>query len=242
MILRAPKDLLYEIRKIVGWIPQGFSVFLFDSRSPQGERGLKSPQRLRRIQGRLSLPARGAWIEICTTSRPIATRLSRSPQGERGLKSQRLCGRDNCCVAPRKGSVDWNQELVSYVHWLPPSLPARGAWIEILHPPFFSPFIMVAPRKGSVDWNTFKRGKSSEFQVSLPARGAWIEILSFAACSLAAASLPARGAWIEITVKHKPNTRQRSLPARGAWIEISSLSALLSPSLSLPARGAWIEI
>ena len=53
-------------------------------RSPQGERGLKSPA-VATVEGRrMSLPARGAWIEI--------PRLG--PPGHPGP------------VAPRKGSVD----------------------------------------------------------------------------------------------------------------------------------------
>ena len=56
------------------------------SRSPQGERGLKS----RRTRGvrpqRRSLPARGAWIEISEWPSDAAVCSCRSPQGERGLK------------------------------------------------------------------------------------------------------------------------------------------------------------
>ena len=56
-----------------------------------------------------------------------------------------------------------------------PSLPARGAWIEI----------SVALK----NWLTMQ---------SLPARGAWIEILYAVNHREPARSLPARGAWIEI--------------------------------------------
>ena len=56
----------------------------------------------------MSLPARGAWIEIAKIPLPQITK-RRSPQGERGLKSYM-----------RKIMDTWNE-----------SLPARGAWIEI---------------------------------------------------------------------------------------------------------------
>ena len=60
------------------------------------------------------------------------------------------------------------------------SLPARGAWIEILKPAYFI------------------SGASSSF----PARGAWIEMTWDGVTVIDGdKSLPARGAWIEIFVK-----------------------------------------
>ena len=57
------------------------------------------------------------------------------------------------------------------------SLPARGAWIEIV------PLYAIEDAS----------------ELSLPARGAWIEIdFKFRYCS-GGMSLPARGAWIEMT-------------------------------------------
>ena len=57
----------------------------------------------------MSLPARGAWIEIPHTIAKKNGKESRSPQGERGLKYTH--GVDKKAVRQ--------------------SLPARGAWIEI---------------------------------------------------------------------------------------------------------------
>ena len=55
----------------------------------------------------LSLPARGAWIEMLTKNASAADVRRRSPQGERGLKfgspGNQMC---SGIVAPRKGSVD----------------------------------------------------------------------------------------------------------------------------------------
>ena len=55
------------------------------------------------------------------------------------------------------------------------SLPARGAWIEIV----------------KRSWAVLKYS-------SLPARGAWIEMSRVPFCVITLTSLPARGAWIEI--------------------------------------------
>ena len=60
----------------------------------------------------LSLPVRGAWIEMLHSSRARQRAVSRSPCGERGLKFLLFI-----CAAVRAAS-----------------LPVRGAWIEILFP------------------------------------------------------------------------------------------------------------
>ena len=57
----------------------------------------------------LSLPVRGAWVEIAAGTGKGNTKLSRSPCGERGLKS------------------DFSARLTAK-HT---SLPVRGAWVEI---------------------------------------------------------------------------------------------------------------
>ena len=120
-------------------------------RSPHGERGLKFCVVGIRISRHLSLPTRGAWIEIVTSPQEDAESMSlptrgawieiqacpasvqlppgRSPHGERGLKSRRF----------RRRSVSRR------------SLPTRGAWIEILHCKKEPPRCPVAPHTGSVD-------------------------------------------------------------------------------------------
>ena len=59
----------------------------------------------------LSLPMRGAWIEIANRAIVVNMVQSRSPCGERGLKFRR--------------DYDILRRLMS--------LPMRGAWIEILY-------------------------------------------------------------------------------------------------------------
>ena len=123
------------------------------------------------------------------------------------------------------------------------SLPARGAWIEIL-------YISHLFRMES----------------SLPARGAWIEItmctpapsmrkrrsphgergLKFWRKIAPAIRVFCRSPHGERGLKYLPLPRKqgvcRSLPARGAWIEIGLLYTKSNTQTSLPARGAWIEM
>ena len=55
----------------------------------------------------LSLPVRGAWIEIMSTLGAMLKSMGRSPCGERGLKSQLIATFvSGSIVAPRAGSVD----------------------------------------------------------------------------------------------------------------------------------------
>ena len=110
--------------------PQSINV-VKPRRSPCGERGLKSHGYALANGWSLSLPVRGAWIEIqkspllreksgrspcgerglkwCYPHRPLKINCRRSPCGERGLKSQEV-------FQALRGDV---------------SLPVRGAWIEI---------------------------------------------------------------------------------------------------------------
>ena len=77
-----------------------------------------------------SHPARGAWIEMRSTSRKIVLVLRRTPQGVRGLKFWKR-------THTLQGAA---------------SHPARGAWIEISSKGWMvGKTKMVAPRKGCVD-------------------------------------------------------------------------------------------
>ena len=77
------------------------------SRSPCGERGLKSAIGETVVITKQSLPVRGAWIEMSRAKRKLCPRRRRSPCGERGLKSSSSAAfRQSTPVAPRAGSVD----------------------------------------------------------------------------------------------------------------------------------------
>ena len=79
----------------------------------------------------MSLPARGAWIEIEAHSRAASPVIGRSPHGERGLKSQwRELWNNVFQSLPARGA--WIEILFNMVdEFAKMSLPARGAWIEI---------------------------------------------------------------------------------------------------------------
>ena len=123
------------------------------SRSPHGERGLKS----RCVSGKIllpkSLPARGAWIEIRCANAGNNRYCCRSPHGERGLKclNDVLVFRTKMSLPARGAWIEIRRR--ANIDQTAKSLPARGAWIEISLI-FFG--ITILP--------------------SLPARGAWIEI------------------------------------------------------------------
>ena len=145
-------------------------------RSPCGERGLKYGVLLFRARSPSSLPVRGAWIEIKSSAAHGGGSPGRSPCGERGLKSCRggpaaglVGGRSPCGerglkllyardAGHEKGRSPCGERGLKYDAGGAdgggvPSLPVRGAWIEIV----------------------VHAQKSNEI-VSLPVRGAWIEI------------------------------------------------------------------
>ena len=76
-------------------------------RSPCGERGLKYGGDPKQIGMAMSLPMRGAWIEIYRSILKYKALASRSPCGERGLKCKEwLMCLNLKDVAPHAGSVD----------------------------------------------------------------------------------------------------------------------------------------
>ena len=68
---------------------------------------MKWKQQRQRWRGGVSLPVRGAWIEMLDAAENEEEAASRSPCGERGLKSRLLAhALFSIFVAPRAGSVD----------------------------------------------------------------------------------------------------------------------------------------
>ena len=100
-------------------------------RSPCGERGLKSIGKRGPIVEQLSLPVRGAWVEILFRVWVQSYRQGRSPCGERGLKCHRLRqGRGAEASLPVRGAwVEIGIRVRKCNCRL--SLPVRGAWVEI---------------------------------------------------------------------------------------------------------------
>ena len=120
-------------------------------RSPQGERGLKHlyggdlrHRRRRSPQGERGLKHDGR-------AHGGLGKLRRSPQGERGLKHD-LAGGDSARAGGR--SPQGERGLKPPLWWaytdFPPSLPARGAWVETRSGSRPRRPTRVAPRKGSV--------------------------------------------------------------------------------------------
>ena len=173
-------------------------------RSPSGERGLKSclvhvPETERHV----SLPIRGAWIEILSFTVAASSPCGRSPSGERGLKYllRNLHHRNG----GRSPSGERGLKCVGHGHLahVVLSLPIRGAWIERN--------VCATTRRPSPG--------------SLPIRGAWIDISR--TCGTASAP-PCRSPSGERGLKSEMDVQQhdlgQSLPIRGAWIEIRNIA------------------
>ena len=169
----------------------------------------------------LSLPTRGAWIEI---------------------KIIWTCWNISA-VAPHTGSVDWNHygAAVCASHWM--SLPTRGAWIEIFfHLQSISCYV-VAPHTGSVDWNSRLRAAWAPLQVA-PHTGSvdWNDSTIKSRSKLTSRSphgergLKFCGVLLCISVI-------KSLPTRGAWIEIKLGIRTYSETYVAPHTGSvdWNE-
>ena len=153
--------------------PAWIQCFLFDCRSPHGERGLKliragtdhHLQRSRSPHGERGL--KYSRFQLCNSracrsphgerglkSSPDVFQynpFSRSPHGERGLKS--VSGQPHCSHHGRSphGERGLKSEEPGAIYGNRESLPAWGAWIEMKHPPYFQLPDIVAPRMGSVD-------------------------------------------------------------------------------------------
>ena len=78
----------------------------YKSRSPHGERGLKSSEEKEAIVQRLSLPSRGAWIEMPCSSTVFCGIRSLPSRGAWIEITKTECIRQVLLVAPLTGSVD----------------------------------------------------------------------------------------------------------------------------------------
>ena len=185
-------------------------------------------------------------MKFSAETQPGGLILRRSPCGERGLK----CGR----FRPFPASES-------------PSLPVRGAWVEILRSAKFSfPKYCRSPcgerglkcRDFTIQATViFRRSPCGE-------RGLKYQPFARASCTLAGRSpCGERGLKYHIVDAAELKTRRSpcgerglkstprcgeppsllSLPVRGAWVEISlRRHRRLLMIASLPVRGAWVEI
>jgi len=102
----------------------------------------------------MSLPSRGAWIEILYVYDRSYNQKRRSPHGERGLKS-----------FPRASAGVFRE-----------SLPSRGAWIEILNAKAEVTILESRSPHGERGLKSYPYILTCQDPESLPSRGAWIEI------------------------------------------------------------------
>ena len=106
----------------------------------------------------MSLPSRGAWIEIEHHERRGRPGCVAPLTGSVDRNAARPCDGVAARVAPLTGSVDRN--LTDTVTQQPfgTSLPSRGAWIEIVCFLKGAQHEYVAPLTGSVDRNLLRDG------------------------------------------------------------------------------------
>ena len=165
-------------------------VVVVGSRSPCGERGLKSPPRIPSAHQAVCRSPCGERGLKCISKLTMQEHHSRSPCGERGLKSMPggLTWYTTSSLPVRGAWIEMRSTRRSGCRRTR-SLPVRGAWIEMLN--------SSNPRSNAA---------------SLPVRGAWIEITSSqrtrqecrrrSPCGERGLKLfspfPVRGAWIEI--------------------------------------------
>ena len=143
----------------------------------------------------VSLPSRGAWIEIPLVVLSVEVKV----------------------VAPLAGSVDRNYPRGragrDCIHR---SLPSRGAWIEIISAERMRAPIVVAPLAGSVDRNGFVAWCVCYDAVAPLAGSVDRNHASGLICAVVVWSLPSRGAWIEIVVNCFPHQRISVAPLAGS--------------------------
>ena len=147
--------------------------------------------------------------------------LRRSPRGERGLKFQKFAN---------------DLEMI-------PSLPPRGAWIEISTAPIGLGGLGRSPR-GERGLKYIRDLFKSIKLVSRSPRGE--RGLKYLPVVIAPGVIRGRSPRGERGLKclwpFGYHTIGKSLPPRGAWIEIPLSLRCDFSRLSLPPRGAWIEI
>ena len=143
----------------------------------------------------------------------------RSPCGERGLKSLAMwCVLNHGKCRSPCGERGLKSSLILVVDVLLPSLPLRGAGIEIAW---------------GYDQTNVEFCRSPCGERGLKLRRYLDDI------TMPFGSLPVRGAWIEIASAHYGGWRKSSsLPVRGAWIEIAYAGAMLHLGYVAPRAGS----
>ena len=124
----------------------------------------------------LSLPTRGAWIEISRISWHPPILESRSPHGERGLKCRLLLPSIKIRSRSPHGERGLKSVTLTLQACAVPSLPTRGAWIEILQRLCYRSLAESRSPHGERGLKYRIYTVLLMFRRSLPTRGAWIEM------------------------------------------------------------------
>ena len=167
----------------------------------------------------------------------------RSPCGERGLKYHCVTSHYRPLPSlPVRGA--WIEiGALEATKKATQSLPVRGAWIEIASPSARSCFRRCRSPCGERGLKCTRSAADLRWSPSLPVRGAWIEIACCSATSSRWTSLPVRGAWIEIYCSGGVTVRRRGRsPCGERGLKSARRCRLRQLPESLPVRGAWIEI
>ena len=240
----------------------GFAVPV--SRSPYGERGLKSVpvhpefrggkslslrrawieirRRRSRWRCRSSLSLRRAWIEIMSFPPCFALEWCRSPYGERGLKSRstafRACAQGRSPYGERGLKLLAGRTLLGYCR----SLSLRRAWIEMyLRRHFDSADSSLSLRRAWIEISAIDHKSSSYMSLSL--RRAWIEIccrLLFEQLFGRRSPYGERGLKCPDVERLACGTRRSPYGERG--LKCSERHHRRRGRRSLSLRRAWIEI
>ena len=190
----------------------------------------------------MSLPSRGAWIEIVKDVNINPYNHVAPFTGSVDWNQNYILQFFLRWVAPFTGSVDWNRKTASAsfpscgrslhgerglkLQWNAYSESKKGRSLHGergLKSAFCAPVSIntsVAPFTGSVDWNNRNLIRKTHGEVA-PFTGSvdWNRGVS------------RQNGWC-----------LGSLPSRGAWIEIPNQGVLFFCSRSLPSRGEWIEM
>ena len=130
----------------------------------------------------------------------------------------------------------------AYIPGQSPSLPARGAWIEIGFADLGGILLKSRSPHGERGLKFGTTFALAHGQPSLPARGAWIEIVGEEHPETVDRSLPPRGAWIEIVIEWIGTVLKASRSPHGErGLKSSHCADGASPQRSLHTRGMEIE-
>ena len=144
----------------------------------------------------------------------------RSPHGERGLKCRRH-----------------HRRLI----W-PPSLPSRGAWIEIRQPQDWFWRLYVAPLTGSVDWNSPMIPQNTRRNSRSPHGERGLKCKQGRRWRRTGCRSPHGERGLKLLAEELDVIKFSRSPHGERGLKYGSCLESGKPYWSLPSRGAWIEM